>query len=96
MKLQRKIFSKTKGIISPITKSGRYKGGNKNLLNLAEDYLSKKQSKLDYLRKLGAQEIIRVGENHTSRSIVKQPVQVGEIIENFGKHSYKNGKRLIK
>lgn len=87
-----KIKRFSKGIVSPIVLPGKYKGGNRNLLNLAEDFLERKQNKRDYLLKLGTQEIMDSGMQHTPR--FSNPVRVGRIIEGFGKYSYKNGKRL--
>ena len=89
-----KRFSKQKGIVSPITYSGKYKGGSENLLNLADDFIKRKQNKIDYLRKLGVQEISRSADQCATR--FSKPVQIGKFIEGFGKFSYKNGKRLIR
>lgn len=92
IKMIYKIKRFSKGIVSPIVLPGKYKGGNRNLLNLAEDFLERKQNKRDYLLKLGTQEIMGSGMQHTSR--FSNPVKVGRIIEGFGKYSYKNGKKL--
>lgn len=60
------------GITSPISKKGKYLGGNKNLMNLAEDYTAKKASYQDILKdrvKEGAKKFL---ESQSSENKIKK------------------------
>lgn len=83
----------SKGYMAPIIQSGKYKGGNKNLMNITKIYLEQKDKNKKDLLKLGTEELLEYGADVTARS--NRVERVGDVILREG-NLRRERKRIIK